>query len=92
MELLGHLQETHCPVSIFCPHYINVWINVQLCLGKLHTTWKACIWHTHSEVPFYEAEDDISADEDAGSAYACAAVHSNWPVQVYCTHVSYKVH
>lgn len=60
--------------------------------GKPCTTWKACIRHTHSEVPFYVAEDDVSADEDAGPADACTAVHYDWPVQVYCTHVSNKVH
>lgn len=60
--------------------------------GKKKNTWKPCITQTHGEVPLYKAEDDISADEDAGPANACAAVHCDGPVYMYCTHVSDKVH
>lgn len=92
ISLIVELLEQRYSVFIFSLITLLCESPDEYVCGKTRTTRKACTIHTHSEVPLYEAEDDVSADEHASSAYACATVHYDGPVQVNCTRISDKVH
>lgn len=47
---------------------------------------------THTEVFLNETEDDVCANEDSGSADACAAVDRNGPFSVNSPHVADEAH
>lgn len=83
VELLQRIVTGKALFSIYIFSSLHYCVNHQTNTGmsmEKHVPHGKHVPHTHSEVPLYEAEDDVSADEDAGPAYACAAVHCDGPV------------